>query len=84
MPHYVWIFIFIISFSPILLQFHSLQELCFALDTMARICVDIYKQHGQHCNALQVSAATCDLIRNLHLNTLLVTLKNLRDQRRKG
>ena len=84
MPHYVWIFIFIFSISPILLQFHSLQELCFALDTMARICVDIHKQHGQHCNALQASAATCDLIRNLHLNTLLVTLKNLRDQRRKG
>ena len=41
---------------------------------MARICVDIYKQHGQHwhCNALQASAAMCDLIRNLHLNTLLI------------
>ena len=83
MPHYVWIFIFIFSISPILVQFHSLQELCFALDTMARICVDIYKQHGQHCNALQASAAMCDSIRNLHLDTLLVTL-NLRDQRRKG
>ena len=41
MPHYVWIFIFIFSISTILVQFHSLQELCFALDTMARICVDI-------------------------------------------
>ena len=79
----VRIFIFISSISPILVQFHSLQELCFALDTMARICIDIYKQHGQHCNALQASAAMCDLIRNLHLDTLLVTL-NLRDQRRKG